>query len=866
MAADSSGTVHVVGSAAHYMRKPEGGDWTPPVQISSQMGPTALVSRNNVLYLVGTTAGSPWNDPTGEIYYMEGHPYIIEKVEGTERSISLTMPEPIANGVRYWIQYGHMGIYTDTLTHTFHSRLNKALYNSATMDVLLTEAMAEDVQIGLDVGADGSTDWTETLTYTEPISISVPNFSGALNDYVQTVDPDPEGMVVVPISVSLNTSGTLFLTNLALSPRETVDLSIAPADIAFGDPISPTEGMAVPVTATLHNGGGQNSGPATVAFYAEAPDWGPWYIGSAYVPGVPGGGTTEAIIEWDTSGFTGMVPVSAMADPYDRVIELNEENNEATTDLHIRTRPDLGVGDITFYPTQVVSGTQVTVRAAISNTGETDAGDMQVSFYDGTVVTGTLIATDTLSIPAVGTVPVTTPWVAGPAGEHTITIQADSENRVSESDEGNNAASTRVEVLSAARQTIALGGWDWFSVSITPTLLPRGDCSDVVGTPRFTQYYGQVTVDGQPAPAGTLVEAFSSSDDKVGCFQTTSEGAFGYMRVYGEYISTTTVIPGMQEGEPVSFKVNDFSATTTPSPVIWHDDWLTHTVDLNISTFIKPGTLLASVEEQYDLLLGEEGTYTPPEDNPFNTLTQMLPGLGYMAHMTQAATLLITGTRVSEDSPLDLHEGWNWTGYLPDCTLPVATALASIEGQYTLLLGEEGTYAPPPADPAFNTLDALEPGEGYLIRMTEADTLVYSTDACRALAATLASQSPRQRDVARTPYFSHYYGHAALNGRPVPAGVLIRAYNPEGDEVGRFEVREEGFYGYMRVYGEDSSVTPPVPGMRPGESVTFKIGDLPATPLLEVATWQDDKEIHQLDLTASAWETYLPLLLRGYSR
>ena len=42
-------------------------------------------------------------------------------------------------------------------------------------------------------------------------------------------------------------------------------------------------------------------------------------------------------------------------------------------------------------------------------------------------------------------------------------------------------------------------------------------CSGVQPTPNFSEYYGSVSLDGEAAPAGTLVEAYSPRGDKVGC-------------------------------------------------------------------------------------------------------------------------------------------------------------------------------------------------------------------------------------------------------------------------------------------------------------------------------------------------------------
>ena len=267
-------------------------------------------------------------------------------------------------------------------------------------------------------------------------------------------------------------------------------------------------------------------------------------------------------------------------------------------------------------------------------------------------------------------------------------------------------------------------GWNWFSFNVLPGIAPGGDCSGMRTTPYFSQYYGQVTLDGLPGPVGTLIEMYSPRGERVGCCITTVAGIYPYTRVYGE--DSGAGIPGMRAGEAVTFRVNGFLAATNPITVTWQDDRSNHQVDLTASTQLDVATILASIAGQYDLVLGEEGTYAPPPADPrFNTLNTLRPEESYLIRMTQAGELVIRGRRVAANTPISLGTGWQWVGYLPDCTLEVATALASISGSFDLVLSEDKTYAPPPADPRFNTLTDMEPGEGYMFRMTRSGTQVY---------------------------------------------------------------------------------------------------------------------------------------------
>jgi len=112
---------------------------------------------------------------------------------------------------------------------------------------------------------------------------------------------------------------------------------------------------------------------------------------------------------------------------------------------------------------------------------------------------------------------------------------------------------------------------------------------DVPGTPYFTEYYGTVTLDGAPAPAGTVVEAYSPRGDRAGCQEVITPGYYTYMRVYREDPNANPPIPGMKLNDEVTFKVNGNLAQSDPSPVIWSDDgWDQYPVNLSATLAACP--------------------------------------------------------------------------------------------------------------------------------------------------------------------------------------------------------------------------------------------------------------------------------------
>jgi len=73
-------------------------------------------------------------------------------------------------------------------------------------------------------------------------------------------------------------------------------------------------------------------------------------------------------------------------------------------------------------------------------------------------------------------------------------------------------------------------------------------------TPYLTLVYGQIEVDGNPAPAGTRVEAVTPRGEVAGCFAVQAAGYLGVMPIYGA--DADGVTPGFREGEAIAWRVN----------------------------------------------------------------------------------------------------------------------------------------------------------------------------------------------------------------------------------------------------------------------------------------------------------------------
>jgi subtilisin-like proprotein convertase family protein len=227
---------------------------------------------------------------------------------------------------------------------------------------------------------------------------------------------------------------------------------------------------------------------------------------------------------------------------------------------------------------------------------------------------------------------------------------------------------------------------------------------------------------------------------------------------------------------------------------------------------------------------------------------------GVSADESLVATLRLVGTRFAEDHPLPLAAGWNLVSYLPQTSLPLTEALASIAGKYTVVQGfEAGALSVyPDLDPSFNTLQVMQPGLGYWIRTTQAVTLTYPSLATGAtvsaadlrmartpqayarLRSLLAGQTERgatirraERDAGVTPTntWVDFYGPArAADDTALPISTTVKAVDPQGVVCGATVITVAGQYGLLACYGDDPD-TPADEGATVGDTIRLVVAD-----------------------------------------
>jgi len=213
------------------------------------------------------------------------------------------------------------------------------------------------------------------------------------------------------------------------------DLTLNSSDISFAT-VSPTggDGVALNITAIVHNIGAADANNFTVAFSD-----GTSLIGNNIIS-ARANSTTNASIMWTAA--SGEHNISVVVDAENVIVESNETNNNASKTITVEKKPDLCPTDISFSPASPPEEDSVTITAVISNSGCTAAKDFTVSFF----VDGALIGNTTnISVNALSRSKAVITW-ASVLGTYDIRVFADSGDVIQESNETNNNASKPITV------------------------------------------------------------------------------------------------------------------------------------------------------------------------------------------------------------------------------------------------------------------------------------------------------------------------------------------------------------------------------------------------------------------------------------
>ncbi|MCB0031612.1 MAG: hypothetical protein KDE28_27060, partial [Anaerolineales bacterium] len=782
--------------------------------------------------------------------------YILRQLPGTPNT-ELVLPEPIIGSARFHIQYGQRSQFAVAGTQTFSVILPKQSYNALSVDALFQNLGNANFTFSLDVGADGSVEWNGNGTE-QPLIISSPNanaLAAGLNAYLATT-PEAWGTAVsIPIEVTLDTSGDVFLTNLSATPGLNADAGAGA--ISFSNN-SPTEGEAITVQVDVSNTAVLSVSNIVVSFFAGDPDQGGVYLGADFVPEIQAGGSVVATLDWNTTSFVGDIDLYAVLDLADQVAETDENNNRSLQTVSILSRPDLQATSWDLSDPEPLAGELVEINVNLLNAGQTASGAATYGLYNGNPENGGILL-DSQTHSGLGgnsSDAITLSWLPTAPGPYQLFLRLDEDDTVNEFDEANNLL------------------WQDLYVGLAgPVLLDSGV---MASDPAYSATIGYGYVDtglpdvlqncGSSAPEDTLRR---DPDGSVNYrFTHLQPGHFYHLDITlfecdGIGRQESILVDGHVLAGPEDLGGGTVHRLTLRlDPALYAD----RTIDVSITVPGAFGAVVSAVNlHDVDYRYADAGGNMDPAYGP-NSDYGWLDGL----KNTSWGTLPYQSVRVNQD---DGQVSYQFDNLDPNKRYRILLTFwqgdgaaliqkVRIDGLETGLTVDSGDYLPHEEQISVPLGSYANDGSIIvsIVRLNANFGAMVNEIALEE--ETLASVV--SCEVQTTPYFSQVYGNVALTGVSAPPGTVVQAISPRGDVVGCFTVNSEGIYGFMRIYGEDGSANPPIPGMRAGELVSFKVSGSPAvaTPLFY---WQDDKASHPVDLNAESMEGQFILLSPGWN-
>ncbi len=291
--------------------------------------------------------------------------------------------------------------------------------------------------------------------------------------------------------------------------QELPDLVITEADIMFSAD-TPQQGQLITITAEVKNPELRDAVNVEVVCYDGYPEAGGVLIDNATLQRIAGLDGSTLAFTWQAT--SGMHEIYVVVDPDNTVAEANEQNNRAYKTIDVSAsayEADLSInsGDISVTPPDPAEGEIVIIEATVRNSGGSDAADVPVRFYDGTVQIG-----DNLTIPYItaGTQEdVRIAWDSlGQSGRNYIHVKADPDNNIAESNELNNNAMAVIDV--GGIPDLPDFSVQPADISFDPASVQEGQTVTVsAAVHNRGQAAGGITVgfyNGDPGSGGTLIE------------------------------------------------------------------------------------------------------------------------------------------------------------------------------------------------------------------------------------------------------------------------------------------------------------------------------------------------------------------------
>jgi len=259
---------------------------------------------------------------------------------------------------------------------------------------------------------------------------------------------------------------------------------------------------------------------------------------------------------------------------------------------------------------------------------------------------------------------------------------------------------------------------------------------------------------------------------------------------------------------------------------------------------INCGIWIVTAQGQYGLLAVYRDDPSTPEDEgaePGDTITFTINGA--------------IATPTGPDTPL-----WTFMGDFqhvelnataPSTDTPTPTGTATNTATNTPTSTPSATFTATSTTGATNTpTDTPTPTQTHTFTPTSTNTMT-PTPTSTGGTPTATSTAPAGTPIPTNKWVNFYGLNSFLHSSPVPVGAVVRAYDPDNVLCGMFTVVTQGWYGTMPVYGDDPFTPGVDEGAQPGDTITFTIDGILATPLgPDDPIWTSNGDLRHVELNA----------------
>jgi hypothetical protein len=254
-------------------------------------------------------------------------------------------------------------------------------------------------------------------------------------------------------------------------------------------------------------------------------------------------------------------------------------------------------------------------------------------------------------------------------------------------------------------------------------------------------------------------------------------------------------------------------------------------LDLDLASVLDPIFDVVAIAKDY------EGSAYLPEYN-FNGVGDITVGQGYQLKLTSDTSLSISGDyAVPENNPIDLASGWNMVGYLRVDSANAQAVFAELDATDNLVIAKDfqGSAYLPEYD--FNGIGDMFPGQGYQLKLNEADVLTYLSNEESYRFASLEVTSnvlSHFAAVSSTDQNMTIVIEDAAWAKLPHTGAEIAVYDQLGSLVGSAVYSSP--VTVLTVWGDDAT-TRAKDGLFNSEELSFYVWDASKTSPLKVASW-----------------------------